>query len=89
MISLNDQPLTTRQFPHSSLLCADWFSTALSRYASMNRNISKVLTYRQRKKSIYLQGIMKKSFLFQFDKKKNRRGALYTAVFHFEPHILA
>lgn len=48
MISLNDQPLTTRHFPHSSLLCADWLSSALSRHASMNG--SKVLTYTQNKR---------------------------------------
>jgi len=63
MISLNDQLLTTRQFPHSSVLCADWLSTALSTYASMNRNTSKVLTYRQ--KGTNLQGRLQMCFCTQ------------------------
>lgn len=62
MISLKDRPLTTRQFPHSSLLYADWLGTAFSRHASMNRNTSKVLTYTQQK-GTHLQGMLQKCFL--------------------------
>lgn len=43
MISLNDQPLTTHQLPHSSVLCADWISTTLSTHNSMNRTQAKCL----------------------------------------------
>lgn len=52
MIILNDQLLTTRQFPHSSLLCADFLGTALSIHASTNNNTSKALTYIHKKGTI-------------------------------------